>query len=136
MKFLIVGDLHGNMPKIHYKNFDAVIAPGDFCSDAVRKYMFKALKLWMENPKERLEWYDLSEVGRTKAKKEIKKSIKDGRKILERLNSLGVPVYIVPGNWDWTKNKDSEWKFLKQDHYKKLISGLKNIVDVYHRKVD
>ncbi len=33
MRFLIVGDLHGQMPKIHFKEFDAIIAPGDFCPD-------------------------------------------------------------------------------------------------------
>ena len=31
VKFLIIGDLHGNKPKIHFKDFDAIIAHGDFC---------------------------------------------------------------------------------------------------------
>lgn len=30
MKLLIIGDLHGNKPKIHFKDFDAIIAPGIF----------------------------------------------------------------------------------------------------------
>ncbi len=133
MKFLIIGDLHGNKPKISKKGFDAIIAPGDFCSDAPRKYMFEALKMNLKNPDSNVEWYDLT--GKLKAKKMIKKSIKDGRSILEFLNSFDVPVYCVPGNWDWTK-EDKDWGYLKKDHYKGLIKGLKNIVDVYHKTKD
>ena len=133
-KYLIVGDLHGNKPKIHYKNFDAIIAPGDFCSDKPRKYMFQALKEQLKNPDSKITWQEL--VGKEEAKIMIKKSIGDGREILEQLNSFGVPVYIVPGNWDWTKNKRSFWDFLKPDNYKKLTNGLLNIVDVHHKIVD
>jgi len=126
--------LHGNMPEIYFKDFDAIIAPGDFCSDAARTYMFQALKDRMENPKSKVNWYDI--VGKAKAKVMIQKSLCDGRVILEKLNSFNVPVYIVPGNWDWTKDEDRTWSYFKQDLYKKLVFGLENIVDVYHRKVD
>ena len=44
-KFLIIGDLHGNKPLIHFKDFDAIIAPGDFCSD---KYLRPYLNKWFE----------------------------------------------------------------------------------------
>ncbi len=134
MKFLIVGDLHGNKPNIYFEGFDAIIAPGDFCSDAPRKYMFQALRENLQNFDSKVEWYDL--VGKRKAKKMIKKSLSDGRKILEQLNSFGVPVYIVPGNWDWTKERNSDWDFLKQDHYRTLTKGLSNIIDVHYRIVD
>ena len=127
-KFLIVGDLHGNRPKIYFKDFDAIIAPGDFCSDAPRKYMFQALREKLEK-KSKVEWYEI--VGRKKAKKMIEKSLLDGRKVLEYLNSFGVPVYVVPGNWDWTKDESSGWDFLRQDHYLELIKALPNIVDVH-----
>ena len=127
MKFLIVGDLHGNIPEIYFDDFDAIIAPGDFCSDAPRKYMFQALK-------ENTEWYRI--VGKRKARKMIRKSLSDGRKVLEVLDSFGVPVYVVPGNWDWTGDKDSDWDFLRRDHYKALLKGLANIVDVHHRIAD
>ena len=133
-RYLIVGDLHGNKPKIHYEDFDAIIAPGDFCSDAPKKYMFRELRERLENPNSKTRWYDL--VGKREARKMVKKSLADGRKILEQLNSYDVPVYIVPGNWEWTEEKDSEWDFLKQDHYKKLVDGLSTIVDVYHKLAD
>ncbi len=131
MKFLIVGDLHSQKPKIHFKDFDAIIAPGDFCSDALRKYMFEALASYLKDKSSKIEWYDL--VGKEKAKSMIEKSLVDGRKILEYLNSLDVPVYIVPGNWDWTAEKDSDWDFLKKDRYKMLIRGLANITDTNHK---
>jgi len=130
IKFLIVGDLHGSKPEIYIEDFDAIIAPGDFCSDAPRKYMFQALK----EPDSKIKWYDL--VGKREARKMIEKSLSDGRKILEFLDSFGVPVYVVPGNWDWTGDKESDWDFLKQDHYKTLIKGLSNIVDVHYKIAD
>ena len=58
MKFLIFGDLHGKEPKIFYNNFDAIIAPGDFCSDNLKKYIFKTIK---ENIKtsSNIPWYKI-----------------------------------------------------------------------------
>ena len=122
-KFLIIGDLHGNKPKIYTKDFDAIIAPGDFCSDNLRKYMFKALKITLDTNEE-VWWYDI--MSKSKAKKEIIKSLKDGRKILEFLNSFNKPVFVLPGNWDWTGNED--WDYLDKNYWRSyLIKGLKNI---------
>ena len=56
MKILVVGDLHGQKPKIYFRDFDAIIAPGDFCSDAHRKYIFEALRRNIENPKKKFRW--------------------------------------------------------------------------------
>lgn len=134
MKFLIVGDLHGNVPNIYYKNFDAIIAPGDFCSDAARKYMFQAMMERIKNPKSKVQWYDI--VGKKKAKDMIKQSLSDGRKILEKLNSLNIPIYIVPGNNDWTSYKESKWNFERINHYKSLVKGLENLIDVHNSLVN
>ena len=130
-KFLIIGDLHGAMPKFYFKprDFDAIIAPGDFCSDAPRKYMFQSLKLWL-NEKIDIEWYDLA--GRRKAVKMLKKSLRDGRRVLEFLNSLNKPVFITPGNWDWTSHSGEHMRVLRRSWYKNyLIKGLKNIHDLH-----
>ncbi|MBI2670432.1 metallophosphoesterase [Candidatus Woesearchaeota archaeon] len=134
MKFLIVGDLHGNKPNVYYRDFNAVIAPGDFGSDAPRTYMFESLKQQLQDPKSKIQWYDI--VGKKKAREMVQKSISDGRSILEQLNSIGVPVYTVPGNWDWVPDKGSKWPLLKKDHFKGMLNGLENIVNVYHRIVD
>src|SRR5689334_14348104 len=98
-KFLIIGDLHGAKPKLFFKKneFDAIIAPGDFCSDETRKYMFMALRLMIDEGID-VEWYDL--VGREHALAMVNQSLKDGRKVLEYLNSLSKPVFVLPGNWD------------------------------------
>jgi len=134
MRFLIVGDLHGQKPKIHFKDFDAIIATGDFCSsDEIRRYKFQALKEKLQNPSFNIKWYDLA--GKEKVTKLIKKSIKDGREILEYFDSLNVPVYVVPGNADLTPDKIEKWSLLRQNHYKKLLEGLKNIIDVHYRSV-
>lgn len=126
MKFLIIGDLHGQMPNIHYRAFDAIIAPGDFCSDAPKEFMMKSY--------ESHDWYDLT--GKKKAKEMVKKSLEDGRKILEFLNSFGVPVYVVPGNWDWIERPYS-WEFLRKDYYHTfLLKGLENVIDVHQKSVD
>lgn len=135
MNFLVVGDLHGEMPEIYFKNYNAIIAPGDFCSsNETRKLMFENLKKRLDNPKYDGEWYEL--VGKRRARELINKSIADGRFILERLNSLGVPVYTVPGNNDWFSDKDSKWDYLKKNHFNDLIKGLPNIISVHEKRVD
>lgn len=125
--------MHGNKPNIYFNGFDAIIAPGDFCSDDLRKYVFQALRENLENNGSKTKWYDI--VSRREAKRMIKKSISEGRKVLERLNSFRVPVYIVPGNLDWTWSEYCDWDFLKQDHYRKLVKGFSNVVDVHYRIV-
>lgn len=119
MKVLVIGDLHGRIPKIHFKDYDAIICTGDFCSDKMRKYMFQALKIRMRLPIP-ITWIDLA--GKKRAERMMKKSSADGKKVLKYLNSIGVPVYIVPGNWD------GEIK-----EYRSLFKGMKNIFDCYHR---
>ncbi len=129
VKFLIIGDLHGNIPKIYSKDFDAIIAPGDFCSDALRKHLFSVMKINSDLSID-LNWHDL--MSKSEAKKMVKKSLKDGRKILELLNSFNKPVFALPGNWDWTG--DDDWDFLNKNYWKSyLIKGLKNIRDC-HKK--
>tara|TARA_Y100000310_G_C20665597_1_gene807296 strand:- start:896 stop:1828 length:933 start_codon:yes stop_codon:yes gene_type:complete len=149
MKFLIIGDLHGAMPQLYVKDFDAIIAPGDFCSD---KYNKTINKKWIKyhhsqkDPQKDSENYFLSKVLRIK-KSDLKKrenlAIKDGRKVLEFLNSFNKPVYIVPGNHDksYKKIEEKGWgdslkrykgifkRFSAKETNKKLTKGLKNIKD-------
>ncbi|HIH23408.1 TPA: hypothetical protein HA251_00065 [Candidatus Woesearchaeota archaeon] len=137
MKFLVIGDLHGAMPCIPSEKFDAIIAPGDFCSDEAKGFMFQALKERLADPKKDTQWYDIA--GRKNARAIIKRSLADGRRVLEFLNSQGVPVYVVPGNWDWTGKEFGPevkgWPFAEQDHYATLIRGLDDVVDSYHKAV-
>lgn len=132
MRFLILGDLHGQESKFYFKDFDAIITPGDFCPlDNIRKLMFEVITRKQKNKDSKFKWYELC--GKREARKLIKDSISKGRKVLENLNSFEVPVFIVPGNADWTKDKTSEWDFLKEDHFNFLIKGLKNIINVHYK---
>ena len=148
VKFLIIGDLNGNKPIIHFKNFDAIIAPGDFCSD---KYHRKLVNAWMkaEWNKGRAKMVDFDKFCKNTLKLTSqdlksfqKKSLDRGREILEFLNSFGKPVFIIPGNWDQSI-KGGE-KSAKKVHIelmnrhkwfsspytnKKLTKGLKNVYD-------
>lgn len=147
MRFLIVGDLHGQIPKIHFKDFDAIIAPGDFCSDEfVRPYYkkyFALLKKGRRNVPSQDEFFR-QELGDKKLREMDSKSLEIGRSVLEFLNSFEVPVFIVPGNWDQSYGKtDVEDLDIDLYHYRKafldfengsstnpkITRGLKNLVD-------
>ena len=147
MKILVIGDLHGRKPRIHFRDFDCIIQVGDVCSD---KELGKYWRLWFRLLKDfgddapSAEELILSDVGEEGHKKLERRSLLEGRKILEYLNSFGKPVFIVPGNWDesWgetsVKNPDKSnyhyyksWfeKFLGDKINPKLIKGLKNVYD-------
>jgi len=130
MKFLIIGDLHGNKPEIYYEDFDAIIAPGDFCSsELIRKMAFLEVKERLKNPKYDKRWYEI--IGKRKAKKIVNESLKRGREILEFLNSFNVPVFTVPGNWDWSHFQKDRWKFLKKERFNSYLKkDLKNIINL------
>jgi len=147
MKILVIGDLHGRKPKIHFKYFDCIIQVGDVCDDKklgpywkLRFYLLKEIGEDAPSAEELM----LSDIGEEGIKKLEKNSLIMGRKILEYLNSFGKPVFFVPGNWDqsWgeTKIKNPEasnyayyksWfdRFLGLNTNKFLIKGLKNIYD-------
>jgi Icc-related predicted phosphoesterase len=140
-KFLIIGDLHGIKPRIHFKDFDAIIATGDFCSwnDYLREVYSKAYKEFLKDPYNYRKWWEIT--GKRKAKEIIKESLGEGREILEFLDSFNIPTYIVPGNTDWTKIKSkfylkSRWDYLEQDHFEKLIKRLDNIIDCDRKIID
>jgi Icc-related predicted phosphoesterase len=130
MKYLIVPDLHGSMPEIYerFKGFDSIIAPGDFCeSDKIRNEWFSILKM-TNDPNYHANWYD--RLGKRKAKELVNKSLESGRKVLKYLDSFNVPVYVIPGNNDFMPDLGNDWEFLHENHYKEMIEGLDNIVDV------
>jgi len=130
MKFLVVGDLHGNRPNIYFEDFDAIIAPGDFCpwSDELRKIYNLSYREFLKDPYNYREWWDIA--GKRKAREIIIESLQEGREVLEFLESLEKPVYIVPGNCDWTGDKDSDWNYIKQNFFENyLIKGLDNVIN-------
>lgn len=135
MRFVVIGDLHGQMPNVYYGNLDLLLSVGDFCANIsnLREMMFKEISEKMKNPKITTHWYDM--MGRSNARKALQQLFSEGRKALEKLNSFGLPAYVVPGNWDQTP-EDSQWAYLKSDHFRGLTKGLKNIINVHEKRVD
>ena len=140
LKFLIVGDLHGAMPVIHDNTFDAIICPGDICGDDMRKYVDEVILL-------RSELGDGVEIDfegfcSEKERKKLEKlSIKKGRAVLEKLNSYGKPVFLVPGNWDNTPYQDGTFEdFNKINQIEEniwrdeIIKGFENVFDVEFKR--
>ncbi|RME52255.1 hypothetical protein D6783_05435 [Candidatus Woesearchaeota archaeon] len=132
-RFLVVGDLHGQIPRIHFKEFDAIIAPGDLCSDrGVRAAYQKFYAEYLKNRKTRREWFDF--VGKRKAKALVRQSLKDGERVLNVLDSFGKPVFLVPGNWDWPKVASSSWPYLREDHFSALVKQKRNVINMHGRR--
>lgn len=144
--FLLVGDLHGRMPKIPKSlKFDAIIQSGDVCDDReYRKYIKKWFAAIKKGEKRSAGKYLEETVGKKAQKEMSKRSLEQGRRILTYLASFDKPVFFVPGNWDQsygkTRVKDenkNKYNYLlsfyeswqvKQSN-KKLVKGIKNIYD-------
>ncbi len=139
MKFLIFGDLHGQIPNAYFEDYNTIIAPGDFCSSGdkegtIRKFMFQVIKEKKKDSTFDKEWFDLC--GKKEAKRLYEQSITDGHSVLENICSLGKQVYTVPGNADRTPNKNTKWGYLKKNHFKRVIKGLKNFNNTHLKIVD
>lgn len=134
LKFLIIGDLHGAIPKIHTNidDIDAIIAPGDFCGDDIRSYYKKLFELIKERGDDTLNLDDVCPKWKQKIY-EIK-SFRKGRKVLKYLNSLGKPVFLVPGNWEPTELENGREK--GSNKWDNLKKGLENLNDIESRKVN
>lgn len=134
MKFIIIPDLHGKLPKIVSTDFDAILAVGDFCSDESKSLMYEVVSE-SQNGND-IEWYELC--GKIKAKKYVRESLKAGRKVLEYLNSFNKPVFFIPGNWDWcqdtTINGKSDWKFLNTNFFETITKDLRNLKNCHLKK--
>jgi Icc-related predicted phosphoesterase len=154
VKILVIGDLHGRMPNIYFKEFDCIVCVGDVCDDRdFLSYIHKWFKLIIEDTKTNVDYRDLiiEDVGEKGLKKFEENSLKKGRKVLEYLDSFGKPVFFIPGNWDQsygeTRIKDSEknsynkikfwidlWSGKKTNSF--LIKGLKNVRDCQDKTFD
>lgn len=124
------------MPYVRFKGFDAILCTGDVCDTSfARKSDFKYLARKIKDPKAKfLNWYEV--IPKEKAKRKLEESLKEGRKIMEKIASFGVPVYIVPGNSDIISEPDSKWKFMHQDFFGQMIGGFKNVKNIHNRSVN
>jgi len=151
MKILVVGDLHGVKPKIHFKDFDCIVQVGDVCDDSNIAPLYKR---YFEILKEDSAFifgadeFFISEVGKRNLKQYEKDSLKKGHEVLKYLDSFGKPVFMVGGNWDQSYGpsmikdlNESDYNYRKAfyDWYlgdklnPKLTKDLKNIKDCMYR---
>jgi Icc-related predicted phosphoesterase len=130
-KFLIVGDLHGKLPRITTKNFDHIICVGDFFPSSQRKIIFKEIKRYQKEGGKLRDWFDI--IGKREAKKIIKSDLATGRKILEKLCSFNKPIFLVPGNADYTPS--SGWKFRETNHFAETIQDLNQIKNCHNKLI-
>lgn len=127
MRLLAIGDFHGKVPK-RLKKFckknkiDYILSSGDFMdvTKTRRLLIFKYLN-------QKKEWWEI--IGLKKAKEIIKKEIKTTKKALKILDSINIPIYIIPGNAE-PLNKTR----FGQDTYYNLIKPHKNFIDA-HKKI-
>ncbi|MFC1682321.1 metallophosphoesterase [Nanoarchaeota archaeon] len=130
MKFLIIGDFHGKLPKglksfVKKEKIDLVISLGDYFPFSARNLFFKYCY------KKDIELWEI--IGKKKVKEYILKDLKEGEKILKVLNELPVPVFTTIGNIDYHRVNDSidkvehKWKWEAQDFFSSMIKKYKNI---------
>ena len=154
-KFLVLADLHGRIPQILVdEEFDAILCPGDICLDSSRELYERYFAYLREEKKQQRK-----QEGKGEEKKKDKRvksltfeqflkhhitpqeitnlkleSVQRGREILELLNELHKPVYLVPGNWDPTKYCDGMLQ-KEEDVWKRLLEGLDNIYDCEFKEI-
>jgi len=135
MKFLAIGDFHGEFPKkfeklIRDEKIDLVVSNGDF-------FPFVYRKLWFKHCYgKKTELWEI--IGKEKTKKLVEKDLRLGERALRALNRLSVPVITVPGNIDhlgvdyndqygsklWAK---SGWKWYDQNFFVPILKKYSNI---------
>lgn len=132
MKILAVGDFHGTFPRkfeklIKKEKIDLVVSNGDYFPFHYRKLWFKHC---FDGDKELWEV-----IGKKKYRKLVLKDLNDGEMALKKLNKLGIPVYTVTGNVDYTRQKPDandvnwkvKWKWDYQDFFTPIVKKYKNI---------
>lgn len=136
MRLLAVSDFDNGYPRdltrrIRREKPDAILACGDFCYGAeIRKVMFA-------NYTSDTEWYDA--VGRKKAAQLMLESARRGNLVLQRLNSVGVLVFIVYGNHDKTGTESKRkgiWSMYKKDLFRSFVKQYDNVNDIDLGKVE
>lgn len=134
IKILCTGCLHGKIPKnfkkfVKDKEVDLILVHGDFPDFTVFRDL--QFKYW----KETAIGLSFDEIIGKKKYEQIERSgINRGKKVLQFLNSLGVPVIITHGNHDITNKYP--WRFSDADpfaetSYDSLENTIKNLKNIY-----
>jgi Icc-related predicted phosphoesterase len=98
MKILAIGDFHGKFPsglrrKIKKEKPDLIVSPGDFFPWSLKGKFFQ--EVYGKN----IELWEM--VGKKKFKDNLKKDLRQGEeKVIKKLSLLGIPTFVVIGNYD------------------------------------
>lgn len=147
MKILVIGDLHGIKPRIHFKDFDCIVQVGDVGDDSKIGLLYKKyFRILKKNPgfDMGVERFFIKEIGKRKYAQYERESIEKGHEILKYLEKFGKPLFMVAGNWDLSYGPSKIKDLDKSDyHYRKafydwylgdeintkLLKGTKNVVN-------
>lgn len=99
VRFLVLGDVHGITPKVHFSDFDAIILPGDICSDEEIRPLEQE---WMIYTQGIISFNDYVQAEYGESLDDVyERSLQVGRKILLSLaKKWKKPIFFTPGNWD------------------------------------
>lgn len=114
---------------------DFVLSVGDLYGAFSRDILFKYIKK-LKPGKYRVVGPEqlIKLIGEKRVKDIVKKEVNAGKRILNFLNSLDIPVFLVYGNADNTKN--APWsKPPFKDTIEDLVKKLKNITQLEYKKV-
>lgn len=139
MKILVLGDFQGVFPKklrdrIRKEEFDFIIGVGDYSGISdFRTYFMKLFRL----VKNKGIYLSAEEYfGKKKYNLLRKKDYASGKKVLNELNKLGKPCYVIFGNTDWYYYPfDRKINDEKRRFYDKYVKRLKNLRNVNYKLV-
>ncbi|MBS3099150.1 metallophosphoesterase family protein [Candidatus Pacearchaeota archaeon] len=136
MKILALGDFHGTFPeklkgKIAKEKFDVVIGVGDYTGISEwRPYIMKQLRLALKGiqltPKEYF--------GKERFRDLLKKDYAAGKKVLNEMNKLKKPTFIVFGNGDWYKYPFDKKIESERKSYEQFVKKLKHLKNINYNK--
>ena len=123
MKILVLGDLHGKIPKLKIKktDFDCIVQIGDICGHPMMEKLWKSFfKFLKKNPETKFIDYIKQTYGWKKYYKIEEESLVFGSRVMDFLNSLGKPVFFVPGNYDCSYGKSR----INKENSEKLMEAV------------
>ncbi len=115
-----MGDFHGKFPKLkaNLKDVDCIVQIGDVCGDKeLDNFYEKLFKHLKKNPETKFSEFK-RKFGKKKYDDICDRSLKKGIKVMKKLDSLGKPVFFVPGNHDesYGKSRIKEKNFEKSTY--------------------
>lgn len=112
--------------KIKKEKPDLIISHGDFClGDEIRDIIFSNWNALKDQDK---HWSDF--VTKEKAASLLKKSLEQGERVIQSLDSIGVPVFVVYGNHDRADIKKGRSKDYYRRRFDRVVKKYENVSSI------